>query len=149
MVAVCITILGLLYMKEQSRYARVLLIFSGLIKYTTLPFIFLAERAPRLKLLGIVGVVAVMVYLTFVIDTQMQPWYFLTLYAFIPLYYSRLKTYGIFLNGMLFMYVYFIAIGEWSNTLKYQIAAVSLIINIVYNYLNGRRKTSHSHHLSS
>jgi len=149
MLAVCITILGLLYMKEQPRYARILLIFSGLIKYTTLPFILLAEKSKQLRMIGLAGVVAVMGYLTFIIDTQMQPWYFLTLYAFIPLYYSRLKTYGIFLNGMLYMYIYFIAIGEWSNTLKYQIAAVSLVINIVYNYLNGRRKTSHPLHVGT
>lgn len=143
-VAVCITLIAfVLYQENKTRLSRLLFLVSGGIKYTTLPFLLWSKNV-YFRALALAGIVVVMIYLIFKIDTQMQPWYFLTLIALIPVCYQYLKQYSLFFTGTLYMYIYYLWTGEWSNPLKYGVTAAALVVTILYNHWYASRQTRYS-----
>lgn len=136
LIAASFAIVGLVLLVKHPWWSRGLLLFSAGIKYTTAPLVLYAKK-PLFRIVSLAGVAAVMIYLVVFIPTRIQPWYFLTLFSLLPLYYDQLKRYTLFFTGILYMYIYFLAFGEWSDPLKYQVAVGSLLITIVYNYIHG------------
>lgn len=135
LIAASFAILGLVLLAKKTWWGRGLLLLSGGIKYTTAP-LFLYAKKPLFRIVSLVGIAVVMIYLVIFIPTRIQPWYFLTVFSLLPLYYDQLRRYTLFFTGILYMYIYYLAFGEWSDPLKYQVAVGSFLITILYNYIH-------------
>lgn len=134
LIAVAITIIGIfLVAKNREITGRALLVISAAIKYTTLPVI-IAGRNRWMNYAALAGVVALLGYLSF--RSEVQPWYFLTLFVFVPYIEEAVKDIDIFLAGLLFSYYPYIALGGWDTpqkvNQKHVIIGVALIANVVY-----------------
>jgi len=132
-IAVSLTILGLALYTKRLWLGRVILLFSGLIKYTTLPLLLWTHDHALSRRVALLGVGGILMYLIFIISTGVQAWYFLTLFAILPIAYHPLRRLDIFTSGVLIMYIPFIYTGEWSGEFKYWTIAVCALLSLVYN----------------
>lgn len=123
---------GLLHSKRQL-LGRVFLLLSGGIKYVTLPYLLLQKKTSRLNIVafGLVGLLVV--YLTFA--HEIQPWYFLSLFVFIPYGFELMKRLQIFFAGLLVSYYPFILYGTWGESknvfLKHEVIILFAMINLI------------------
>lgn len=134
LIGVAIAVAGVYYLfQKQPWKARILFILSGGIKYMTLSLLVLSRQNKLLQHISLMGVIFVLGWLT--IKSEIQPWYFLTLFALIPFYEKLLmKLWPIFL-GLLISYYPYIRFGSWSTeqtSLKHNIIWVAAVINLIY-----------------
>ncbi len=135
-VALSLAVIGIFYIKTNDNIrARIFLILSGGIKYITIPFIFLQKQASSKINIALVGVLFVaLCYLSF--QTEIQPWYFLALFALIPFYEKLIMSLSIFYAGLLFSYYPYVRFGPWNESwqvnMKHEIIIVFVIINAAY-----------------
>lgn len=134
---VSLSLIGLYYVFHKTDVTgRIILLISGLVKFTTLPLIFVTKNKNDMYTrIGFVGLAAVMVYLTFM--RTVQPWYFLIPLVLIPYFYDYLKKLQIFYLGVLLSYTGFIATGYWNNTFMYSMILTPLVVNVIYNTTDG------------
>ncbi len=136
LIGLSLAIIGIFYLiKNKNILGRLILIFSAGIKYITFPLIFL----PKKRHPGDGGVIFIILmlliaYLTFF--GEIQPWYFLAFFAFIPYFEKLLFRFNIFFMGLLFSYYPYIRLGGWDSvektTLKHIIILVFGVINLFY-----------------
>ena len=89
------------------------LLVSGGIKYLTAPFIFVGKKSSLLDR-GVLAVVIILLgYLTF--HQEVQAWYYLVLFGFLPYGYRWLKELWIFFTGLLASYYPFLLYGTWGE----------------------------------
>lgn len=139
-IAVSLCLVGLYYVfhKKETK-GRIALIVSGLVKYSTLPFMIVKkDKKHILTRIGFAGMAAVMIYLVFV--RIVQPWYFLNLLVFIPYYFETVKRYTYYGFFILLAYVGFLYSGEWNATYLYSIILAPLAVYILYDVAVLRRK---------
>lgn len=137
LIAATIAILGIYFLvKNKNLIARSLLLFSGGIKYTTLPLIILSKKIKQFNNLAISAIFFILFYLS--IFREIQPWYFLILFAFLPFYEELINRLNIFFAGLLLSYYPYIRLGGWDSveklSLKHIIIVGSLIINFIYYF---------------
>lgn len=139
--AVSMALIGLYYVFHKSDVkGRIILLISGLIKYTTLPLVIAKPQKDHLYTkIAFGGIALVMTYLTF--GRTVQPWYFLIPLTLIPYFYEEIKKYSIFYTGVLLSYCWFIANGVWSDPFMYSMILIPLAVNVIYNTSHGFRKT--------
>lgn len=159
LIAVGLAIIGLYYILKKSGnwWGRVFLVCSGGIKYTTLASVALMKGKPA----GVKGVlrlvfgrwneivllvqIAVLVYLAY--RMGIQPWYFLTLFAYLPILPGLIRRLDIFFFGLLVSYYPYIRMGGWDTTekvsLRHQIIAVFIFLNALYLIIKSLRYSSH------
>jgi hypothetical protein len=134
LIALSLALIGISYFfKNKKVKAFILFILSGGIKYVTLPLIGLSRKLWINKIIFLIELV-ILVYMG--IKMEIQPWYYLTLFIFIPYYEELLFKCNIFIFGLLVSYYPYIRLGGWDTTgkvlLKHQIIIVFLFINIAY-----------------
>lgn len=134
LIAVSLATLGIYYLFIQKNIpGRLFLLFSAGIKYTTLPLIILTRKKKQWNLLSFFGLVLVLIYLS--LKLEIQPWYFLSLFVFLPFYQQLISKLNIFFAGLLFSYYPYIRFGGWDNRwkimIKHQIIIFFLITNVV------------------
>lgn len=141
--AVSMGLIGLYYIFHKAEVkGRMVLLISGLIKFTTLPvMIFTKNKDDLYTKIGFAGIAAVMFYLTFM--RTVQPWYFLIPFVLIPYFFGYLKRLQIFYAGVLLSYTGFVATGEWYGSFMYSMILVPLAINIAYICATDRKRTRH------
>ena len=164
MIAVSIGIIGIyLLEKKYNVWSRILLLFSVGIKYVTLPIMFLgtihvipsgAEGSQRLrflhfsrndteKIILFTAQTLLILYLCF--KMEIQPWYFLSLFVFIPFFPVFIKKLNILFFGLLLSYYPFIRFGDWTAqkvALKREIVFIAILIQgvfLVTRYLYKRK----------
>jgi len=137
LIATSLAIIGIYYLfKEKNLFARLLLLLSGGIKYITLPLIFLVrpKTHPRGVVLILIGLLIILGYLTFF--SEIQPWYFLVLFVFLPYFEKLVYRLNIFFLGLLLSYYPYIRLGGWDSveklSLKHIIILAFSIINLIY-----------------
>lgn len=136
LIATSLALMGIYYLLSKKNVAgRLHLILSGGVKYVTLPLLILVkERKNKLNLIALASLVFVLISLS--LTSEIQPWYFLSLLAFLPYYGQLISKLNIFFAGLLFSYYPYIRFGGWDQTwkidLKHQIILVFLIINLGY-----------------
>ena len=150
LIAVCFAISGIYYLLKTNRkyLTGLLLLFSIGIKYITLPILLFikntqgASTSPRrgcnridtLGILGAIGLIGVIIYLS--INSEIQPWYWLNLFILIPYGYKYLKKVNIFFFGLLLSYYPYIAIGDWTDKgniiIKHNIIYAAVFFNTIY-----------------
>ena len=134
LIAVSLGLIGVYLLdKKYNLWSRIFFIFSAGIKYVTLPIIFLHSKLAMtryMKLLFFLQV-ALVVYLCY--RMEIQPWYFISLFVFIPFFPDILEKMYVLFFGLLLSYYPFIRFGDWTAqkaNLKREIIFVSVFIQI-------------------
>ena len=122
-----------LLFNKKNIWSRILFIISGLIKYTTLPILILSKKNKWLNLLSLIGILFLLVCLSFF--KEIQPWYFLTLFIFVPIYPQLFVKIDIFLLGLLCSYYPYIMLGGWDKQYKVDLKHQIIIYFAVANLL--------------
>jgi len=147
LIAVCLAIIGIYYLyRKKDKISRFFLLASSGIKYITLPLLFLSRQrnkfGNKINLVVFLGQLAVLFYLCW--QLEIQPWYFLSLFALISFYEKLIINLNIFFAGLLFAYYPFVRYGDWVNEsikMKHNIIVVFFIINL--GFVIGRELLRH------
>lgn len=136
LIALSLAIFGSYFLaKKKTVVARLLLIFSAGIKYLSFPLIFLPERGGNLRILKLLFglVILLVIYLSLI--GEIQPWYFLVFFAFLPYYKDLITHFNLFFFGLLLSYYPYLYFGGWDSqekiSLKHLIIYFSFFINIL------------------
>ncbi|KKP67831.1 MAG: hypothetical protein UR68_C0026G0004 [Candidatus Roizmanbacteria bacterium GW2011_GWA2_35_19] len=140
-IALSITILGFYLLKKNKNIiARITLLFSSGIKYMTLPLLFLPIKNKKYIVIPLIGTAMVLGYLSFF--SEIQPWYFLMLFAFIPYYKKIIYNLNIFFFGLIMSYYPYVRFGGWDKVIgwttdqkvgaKHQIILTFFVLNIIF-----------------
>jgi len=135
LLAVSFGIIGIYYLLSSKRVlGRLALIISVGIKYLSLPLVILISKNKLTYFLALCGQLVLLLYLSFA--REIQPWYFLSLFTFLPFYKSIISRSEIFIFGLLMSYYPYIYLGGWDKTykvvMKHQIIWLGLFLNLIY-----------------
>lgn len=135
LIAVSLGLIGvqLLWRKKQN-LGRLFFLFSGGIKYVTVPLLLLQKNTNSVySRVALGSVLVLLLYLSFY--QEVQPWYFLNLFIFIPYIFEILRRLQFFFAGLLLSYYPYVLYGTWGDSnnvdLKHRIVALFAIINLV------------------
>lgn len=135
LVALSLAIFGIyLLVKEKKIFSRILFLLSAGIKYLTIPLLFLSKKNKKInQLIFIFSIVFVLIVSFF---GEIQPWYFLSVFVFLPIFTKLIEKLNIFFAGLLFSYYPYIRLGGWDSVekinLKHWIIFFGFLINIFY-----------------
>jgi len=134
LIAMSLGLIGIYFLFNKSFWSRILFIISGLIKYVTLPILLLSKKNKWLNILAFIGTLVPLFYLSFF--SEIQPWYFLILFIFLPIFPNLIKKTELFLMGLICSYYPYIYMGGWDKPekviLKHEIILFFLAVNILY-----------------
>ncbi|MCX6731217.1 MAG: hypothetical protein NTZ55_05195 [Candidatus Roizmanbacteria bacterium] len=146
MIAVSIGLIGIYFLgKKHNIWSRILLGISAGIKYVTLPVLFLHSKLQITRYMKLLFCMQVGLVLYLCYKMEIQPWYFLSLFVFIPFFPKFLEELSILFFGLLLSYYPFIRFGDWTAktvALKREIVFVSLFIQGIFlliSYLRNRK----------
>ncbi|MCL4384708.1 MAG: hypothetical protein M1326_00130, partial [Cyanobacteria bacterium] len=134
LISVTIAIVGIyLLFKSKKVISRVLLILSAGIKYSTFPLFFLGKNKFINLLILLITLISI-IYISY--KLEIQPWYFIVLFAFLPFFEKFIYKLNIFFAGLLLSYYSYIRLGGWGKIeniyLKHQIIIASFILNLLF-----------------
>lgn len=130
--------------RKYNIWSRVLFLLSVGIKYVTLPIFFIGSlpvilsgaknltKRYEIKLL-FCGQIIIILYLCF--KMEIQPWYFLSLFVFLPYFPQFIEELNILFFGLLLSYYPFIRFGDWTAQkvfMKREIIFVAVFIQALY-----------------
>ncbi|MFA5136116.1 MAG: hypothetical protein WC489_01850 [Patescibacteria group bacterium] len=123
LIGLCLAIIGIYYiLKKKNAMGRVILLLSIGIKYINLP-VSLVRNAKTFVLVSFVLQCAILVYISF--RMEIQPWYFLSLFAYLPFFPNFISRLNLFFFGLLVSYYPYIRLGGWDRVervnIKHQI----------------------------
>ena len=132
-VSLGLTGVGLLWSKKKMM-GRLFFLLSGGIKYITIPLILLQKNKNSVQNKVAVGaIIALLTYLS--LFQEVQPWYFLSLFIFIPYFFELISSLQIFFFGLLLSYYPFVLYGTWGDAqnvmLKHNVIILFAMINLV------------------
>ncbi len=136
LIGICLAIIGIYYLaKNKNILGRLFLIMSAGIKYITFPLIFFfIVNKKNINYFILATLVVLVGYLTFF--GEIQPWYFLAFFAFIPYFEKLVYRLNIFFAGLLLSYYPYIRLGGWDSveklSLKHIIILTFAIVNLIY-----------------
>lgn len=151
LISLSLGIVGIYYLfKKRNFLGRIFFLMSAGIKYLTLPFFILSKQKKLFNYLSLLGIIAGLVYLT--VRSEIQPWYFLAVFAFLPFFDDLILKLNIFFVGLLFSYYPYIYLGGWDRPekviLKHNIIIAFAIFNLLYLiFLNLTKARSSSKNL--
>ena len=126
-------LIGVYLLFSKNVWSRILFVLSGLIKYSTLPIIILSKKNKWLNILAFFGILIPLFYLSFF--SEIQPWYFLILFIFLPIFPDLIKKTELFLMGLICSYYPYIMLGGWNSKekvdLKHQIIIYFFVANLL------------------
>ncbi len=134
--AVALGIMGLYYMSQNKGVlSMILLICSAAVKFMSFPFLAVERyRYSWLNYASLVGMIAVLLYAA--VKVEVQPWYFLNLFFYLPIFPELIKRLQIFFAGLLLSYYPYMLLGGWDSDykidMKHWIVWVALILNGIY-----------------
>lgn len=144
LLALSLAVCGIYYLlKNKNISGRIFLFLSVGIKYITFPLIFLKKKKNnKLNFLILIACLSVLSALS--IRQEVQPWYFLSLFALLPIFEKLISRLNIFFFGLLMSYYPYIRLGGWDTIekikLKHIIILVFLSANAIYLILIFLRK---------
>lgn len=134
MIALCLAIAGIYFLLQKKKISwGVLTVLSIGIKYMTLPYAALFIKGKAGKILALLGIIAVLGYMSFF--TEIQAWYFLALLALIPFFEEIIVHCEWFFMGLLLAYYPFIREGNWGLSevmTKHIIMACGFFLTLIY-----------------
>ena len=133
LIAMSLGLIGVYLLFNKNVWSRILFFLSGLIKYSTLPILLISKKNKWLNILAFIGILVPLFYLSFY--SEIQPWYFLSLFIFLPIFPDLIKKTELFLMGLICSYYPYIMLGGWNSKdkvdLKHQIIIYFFIANLV------------------
>jgi len=141
LVAVGIGIIGVYYLLKKNNlfWGRLIFVLSAGIKYLTLPTILIDPRKKYLTTTAFVGTILLVSYLN--VTSEVQPWYFLNLFIFIPFFMPFLRKLQVFFFGLLISYYPYILEGDWKHiAIKHQIIVAAAVVNLILLLVVWRKK---------
>lgn len=143
LIAISLAIIGLFYLyKKHGWLARFFLLVSAGIKYLTVPVLLLSRKNELFNKLAFAAMLFLLLYLS--VRSEVQPWYFLNLFIFLPFFEDLILKLNIFFAGLLLSYYPYIRLGGWDSTdkvdLKHYIVLAFLGLNIIYYLILKRFK---------
>ena len=151
LISLSLGIVGAYYLFTKKDFiGRIFFLMSAGIKYLTLSFIILSKQKKLLNYMSFLGIAAGLAYLTF--RSEIQPWYFLAVFAFLPFFEEFIGKLNIFWAGLLFSYYPYIYLGGWDKpekvVLKHNIIIAFAVLNALYLiFLNLTKAKSSSKNL--
>ena len=144
LIGVALAIIGIYYLLEsKGLYSRLFFILSVGVKYITFPVLFLMRSHVRWNKVIFTFLIGIMLYLS--IKSEIQPWYFINVFVFLPFYNKLINRLNIFFFGLLLSYYPYIRFGGWDTlekiNLKHLIIGAFLIFNLVYFFFKVKRLT--------
>ena len=151
LIAVSLGVIGIYYLlASKGLKSKIFFLLSAGVKYITFPLIFLTRLRPGWNKFIFYLTIGVILYLSF--KSEIQPWYFLNLFIFLPLLNEsinpstefmlsgvevlRINRLNIFFFGLLVSYYPYIRLGGWDSldkiNLKHIIIGIFFVINITY-----------------
>lgn len=150
-IALALAILGVyLLQRKRSVFASLMFLTSGLIKFISLPVIFLSagglmnkfiqKRISSIKCLHSIhpwhiafgGTMILILYL--LSRQEIQPWYFLNVFVFLPFAPNLFDKFTVAITGLLLSYYPYVLGGEWGQGgdvgLKRNIIYISFALNV-------------------
>lgn len=132
-VALALGIIGVYFiLKKKNAGGMVFFLLSAGIKYISAPFVFLFNK--RFYKVALLLQLSIFTYLS--LKMEIQPWYFLALFAFLPFFEEVISNMSIFFFGLLISYYPYIRLGGWDTAekvnLKHQIIFIFFLINVFY-----------------
>lgn len=130
-----------LVLKNKAVQGKILTLISAGIKYINAPTVLLGKNKTW-NALAFLFQAGLLGYLS--LGTEIQPWYFLAIFAFLPFFGDFIGNIQIFIFGLLVSYYPYIRLGGWDTAakvaLKHEIILVFLGINVVYILFRSSRK---------
>jgi len=138
LISLTLAMIGLYFIfKNKKIFAYVLLLLSFGIKYISFPLIFLKEKSKNFNFLPLILMIFILCYLSFF--SEIQPWYFLILFAFLPFFPKIIDNLNIFLLGLLLSYYPYLRFDFWNQkeslVLKHKITIVFFFLNLILHFL--------------
>jgi hypothetical protein len=135
LIAVSLGLIGIYFLfTKKQLWGRVFLLVSGGIKYVTMPAVILTKKNYFINTIVGLSILALVGYVSS--KLEIQPWYFLVFFMFLPYYEGLISKLTIFFAGLLFSYYPYIYLGGWDSveklTLKHNIMWTFAIANAVY-----------------
>jgi len=135
LIGLSLAIVGIYFIfKEKNLPGRLFFIISGGIKYVTLPLIILSKSRKAFNILAMLGIIFGIAYASY--KLEIQPWYFLSFFAFLPFFPELFSHLNIFIAGLLFSYYPYVYLGGWDKpykiVIKHNIMWIFLCLNLVY-----------------
>lgn len=144
LVALSLAIIAIFYLfkKGGGPVSRILFFIGAMIKYMTLPLIFLNKNKGS-RINYFIFILQIIILLAVSAKIEIQPWYFLTLFAFLPFYDKLIYRLNIFFAGLLFSYYPYIKLGGWDSIdkiiLKRYIILIFFCINLIWLWYNFKK----------
>lgn len=142
-----------LLIHNKHVFGRIVLLCSVGIKYITLPILFFVPHKKwslKLNALLFFGQAIAICYLSY--RMSIQPWYFLSLFLFLPFFQHIFLHLSLFFFGLLISYYPYIRLGGWDTSgkvdLKHMIIFVCIALNVLYfffRYIKKYFRPSHVH----
>ncbi len=136
LIAVSLGLIGIYLLgNKKNMWGKLLLLLSVGIKYITVPIVFLHSKLGITRYMKLLFSfqVALVIYLCY--KLEIQPWYFLSLFVFLPFFSQFIEKLNILFFGLLLSYYPFIRFGDWTaNTvsMKRDIVFIAFFINLLY-----------------
>lgn len=145
-VAVALGIIGVYFILKKKKMGGIFfLLLSAGIKYITAPLTLLFNN--KFYKIALLFQLLILTYLS--IKMEIQPWYFLSLFIFLPIFPELIEKLQVFFFGLLISYYPYIRLGGWDTAekvnLKHQIIIIFLIINLFYFAFSLFNYWSHLH----
>lgn len=143
-IGVSLAICGVYFLMKQKTAIQgyMMMVFSTGIKYITAPLLLipikseLMSEKTRSTSLIVIFILQIMMVIFFSIKGEMQSWYFLAIFAFLPFFDQLIFRLNLFLAGLLISYYPFIRMGGWDTVekvqLKHTIIFICVSLNLVY-----------------
>lgn len=141
LIGVSFAIIGIYFILQNKQIqSRIYFLLSAGIKYVTLPVILLQKKNEKINLLVLIAQIAMVAYLS--ISREPNAWYYLTFFAYLPIFKTIITRLSIFFFGLLLSYYPYIYLGGWDSSEKifYKNAIIILSLGINIFYLLIKRK---------
>lgn len=146
-IALSLALIGLYFLiqKQKTFLGFIMMLFSFGIKYMTAPLVLMRKNM-KSTMVAIIFAAQLAVIILVSVKGEIQPWYFLVLFAFVPFLYGLLNKLALFFAGLLFSYYPYIYLGGWDTPEKIQLKHIIIFagtgINLIYLSFNFLRKKS-------
>lgn len=125
--------------------AYIMMFFSTGIKYITAPLLLMSKKTRSASAM-MIFILQITIIIFFSIKGEMQPWYFLALFAFLPFFDKLLSRLTLFFSGLLISYYPYVRMGGWDTIekvqLKHTIIFICASLNLIYLALIFLRRKS-------
>lgn len=141
MVSIFLAFVGIVLLWQSKKYSsRILFVLSFLTKYISLPVLFVTRKRSAWTLFSFIFLHILIFYLG--IKYEIQAWYFLNIFIFIPWYYKYIRSLTPLYIGLLLSYYPYIRLDAWNGPsvqIKHTIILVTLGITVIYLLYTNRK----------